>query len=60
MVYEVYGTQSGYIKSFKSMQEAKEFIKDLRRFDKKNDVKDKYYIEVPFHVEVSKNDKRLS
>lgn len=43
MVYEVYGTQSGYIKSFKSMQEAKEFIKDLRRSDNK----DKYYIEVP-------------
>lgn len=44
MACEVYGNKSGYLKSFRTMQEAKEFIKDLKRFDKENGVGDTYYI----------------
>ena len=46
MACEVYGNDSGYLKSFRTIQEAKEFIKDLKRFDKENSIADKYYIVV--------------
>lgn len=44
MACEVYGSKSGYLKSFRTTQEAKEFVKDLKRFDKENGIGDKYYI----------------
>lgn len=44
MAREVYGNKSGYLKSFRTTQEAKEFVKDLKRFDKENGIGDKYYI----------------
>lgn len=43
--YVVYGEESGEIKEFKTLKEAQEFIKKLKLFDKKNRIKDKYYIE---------------
>lgn len=45
MKYDVYGVESGYIESFDTIQEAKKFIEDLIRFDKENNIEDKYYIE---------------
>lgn len=44
--YVVYGEESGEIKSFKTLKEAKEFLKELKKFDKKQGIEDKYYIEV--------------
>lgn len=44
MACEVYGNKSGYLKSFRTTQEAKAFIKDLKHFDKENGIGDKYYI----------------
>lgn len=43
--YVVYGEESGEIKEFKTLKEAQEFIKALKLYDKKNRIKDKYYIE---------------
>jgi hypothetical protein len=43
--YVVYGEESGEIKEFKTLKEAQEFIKMLKLYDKKNRIKDKYYIE---------------
>lgn len=45
IVYEVYGEESGYIDYFKTLQEAKDFIKELKKFDKRNNIQDTYYIE---------------
>lgn len=42
---EDYGIESGWIKEVKTKKEAKEFIKELKRFDKENGIEDKYYIE---------------
>lgn len=44
--YVVYGEESGEVKSFKSLKEAQKFIKELKRFDKENNIEDNYYIEV--------------
>ena len=44
--YVVYGEESGEIKGFKTLKEAKEFIKGLKRFDKKEGIEDNYYIEI--------------
>ena len=44
--YVVYGEESGEMKGFKTLKEAKEFIKDIKRFDKENGIEDNYYIEV--------------
>lgn len=44
--YVVYGNESGEIKSFKTLKEAKDFIKELKRFDKENNIEDTYYIEI--------------
>lgn len=44
--YVVYGEESGEMKRFKTLKEAKEFIKDVKRFDKRNGIEDTYYIEV--------------
>ena len=35
--YVVYGEESGEMKGFKTLKEAKEFIKDIKRFDKENE-----------------------
>lgn len=43
--YVVYGEESGEIKEFKTFKETQEFIKMLKLYDKKNRIKDKYYIE---------------
>lgn len=43
--YDVYGEESGYIESFDTLEEAKQFIKELYQFDKRNNIQDKYYIE---------------
>ena len=43
--YDVYGEESGYMESFNTLEEAKEFIKELLEFDKRNNIQDKYYIE---------------
>ena len=44
--YVLYGEESGEMKGFKTLKEAKEFIKDIKRFDKENGIEDNYYIEV--------------
>lgn len=44
--YVVYGEESGEVKSFKTLKEAKEFIRDLKRFDKEQGIEDNYYIEI--------------
>lgn len=44
--YDVYGEESGYIESFYTLEEAEEFIKELKEFDKRNDIEDTYYIEM--------------
>lgn len=44
--YVVYGEESGEIKEFKTLKEAKEFIKELKKFDKKEGIEDNYYIEI--------------
>ena len=43
--YVVYGKESGEIKEFKTFKEAQEFINTLKLYDKKNRIKDNYYIE---------------
>lgn len=44
--YVVYGKESGEIKSCKTLKEAKEFIRKIKEFDKKEYIKDNYYIEI--------------
>lgn len=44
--FEVYGEESGYLKDFETKEEALDFIKEIKKFDKRNGIKDKYYIEV--------------
>lgn len=44
--YVVYGEESGEIKSFKTLKEAQDFIKELYKNDKRFNIEDKYYIEV--------------
>lgn len=47
--FVVYGEESGYMKEFKTLPEAKKFIKETQRFDKQEGIEDKYYIEVEIH-----------
>lgn len=44
--FEVYGEESGYLADFETKEEALDFIKQTKKFDKRNGIKDKYYIEV--------------
>ena len=44
--YIVYGEESGEIKSFKTLKEAKNFLKQIKIFDRKQGIEDKYYIEI--------------
>lgn len=44
-VYIVYGEESGYMKEFKTLPEARKFIKETEKFDKRNGIEDQYYIE---------------
>lgn len=46
IMYEVYGEESGEVKGFKTLKEAQEFIKELKKFDKRNGIQDNYYIEI--------------
>ena len=43
--YVVYGEDSGELKEFETIKEAKDFIKELERFDKENNIEESYYIE---------------
>ena len=43
--FVVCGNESGEIKGFKTIEEARNFIKELKKFDKKNNIQDIYYIE---------------
>ena len=58
----VYGEESGYMKEFKTLPEAKRFIKETQKFDKREGIEDKYYIEVEVHdsVEDSVKDSKYS
>ena len=47
--YIVYGEESGYMEEFKTLAEAKKFIKEAQKFDKRQGIEDKYYIEVEVH-----------
>ena len=42
--YVVCGEESGMLKEFKTLKEALEFIKDIKKFDKRNGIEDTYYI----------------
>lgn len=44
--YVVYGEESGEIKSFNTLKEAKIFINQLVKFDKKQGIKDVYFIDI--------------
>lgn len=44
--YIVCGNESGDIKEFKTLKEAKIFIKKLKEFDKENNIEDTYYIDI--------------
>lgn len=44
--YIVYGEESGEIKSFNTLKEAKKFINQLVKFDKRKGIKDVYFIDV--------------
>lgn len=44
--YSVYGVEQDWIKDFKSLKEAKQFIKECKKFDRENDIEDEYFIEV--------------
>ena len=44
-MYLVYGEESGDIKEFKTLKEAKDFIKELYKFDRRNGIQDTYSIE---------------
>lgn len=44
--YVVYGEESGEIKSFNTLKEAKRFINQLVKSDKKQGIKDVYFIDV--------------
>lgn len=44
--YIVYGEESGEIKSFNTLKEAKKFINQLVKFDKKQGIEDVYFIDV--------------
>ena len=44
--YIVYGEESGEIKSFNTLKEAKRFINQLVKFDKKQGIKDVYFIDI--------------
>lgn len=44
--YIIYGDEQGEIISFKTLKEAEDFIKDLKKTDKKEGIEDNYYIEI--------------
>lgn len=44
-MYIVYGVEQGEIKDFRTLKEAQEFIKELKKDDKRNGIKDTYYVE---------------
>lgn len=43
-VFSVYGNEQGYIKSFKTLLEARNFIKELKIVDKQENIEDIYLI----------------
>ena len=45
MKYDLYGEFSGYIESFDTLEEIQEYIKELKKFDKRNGIEEEYYIE---------------
>lgn len=44
--YYVMGEESGELNSFKTLAEAKKFLKEIKKFDKQEGIEDTYYIEV--------------
>ena len=44
--YTVYGEESGEIKSFNTLKEAKKFINQLVKSDKRQGIEDDYFIDV--------------
>ena len=45
MKYLVIGSESGDIKEFDTIEEARKFLNELVKFDVKNNIKEEYYIE---------------
>lgn len=43
--YVVYGEESGEMQTFKTLKEANQAIKEIKKFDKRNGIQDIYYIE---------------
>ena len=46
MEYIVYGEDSGELKSFNTLKEAKKFIKQLKKIDKEEGIADIYFIDI--------------
>jgi len=46
MEYVVYSEEQGEIKSFKTLQQAKTFIKELKKIDKEEGIFDIYSIQI--------------
>lgn len=46
MEYIVYGEESGELKSFNTLKEAKKFIKQLKKIDKEEGIEDIYFIDI--------------
>lgn len=44
--YVVYGEESGELKSFNTLKEAKKFIKQLKKNDKEEGIEDIYFIDI--------------
>lgn len=44
--YVVYGEESGELKSFNTLKEAKKFIKQLKKIDKEEGIEDIYFIDI--------------
>lgn len=44
--YSVYGVEQDWIKDFKTLKEAKEFIKEMKKFDKEQGIEDTYFVEM--------------
>lgn len=43
--YDLYGEESGYIESFETLEELNAYLKELKAFDKRNGIKERYYVE---------------
>lgn len=50
---EVYGEESGYMEKFDSVLKAYQFVKEIKEFDKKHNIKDKYYYQLVVEDETS-------